>query len=150
MKERALKPDKIKILNFSIIKGAIENPFDFDNSVVAGYDFDMDYEVGFNIDEKLAKTDFQVDIKTQSETHQDEAKGLFHFSFVFSIENMEELVKKKKKVDTVQIDANLGNALASITYSTSRGILMTRFQGTLLKDFVLPVIDPNNLVNKEE
>jgi hypothetical protein len=43
---------------------------------------------------------------------------------------------------------SLGNALASITYSTSRGILMTRFQGTALSDFILPVINPNNLLEK--
>ncbi|MNY64312.1 hypothetical protein D3C86_2014030 [compost metagenome] len=50
--------------------------------------------------------------------------------------------------ETITIHPALGNALASITYSTSRGILMTRFQGTVLSDFILPVIDPNSLLEK--
>ena len=50
------------------------------------------------------------------------------------------------KEEEITIDANLGNALASISYATSRGILMTRFQGTALEDFILPVIDPNDLL----
>lgn len=35
------------------------------------------------------------------------------------------------------------------TYSTSRGILMSRFQGTVMKDFILSVVDPNTLWNKQ-
>jgi hypothetical protein len=45
------------------------------------------------------------------------------------------------------LDPDLGNALSAITYSTARGILLTRLQGTAFQDFILPIINPNNLLN---
>jgi len=41
---------------------------------------------------------------------------------------------------------SLANAIASISYSTARGIIVSRFQGTALCDFILPVISPNDLL----
>ena len=63
------------------------------------------------------------------------------------MDNIEEQ-KTKEKDEIITVHPALGNALASITYSTSRGILMTRFQGTVLSDFILPVINPNDLLEK--
>jgi hypothetical protein len=48
----------------------------------------------------------------------------------------------------INLLGGLGNALASITYSTTRGILMTGFQGTALCNFILPVKDPDELLNQ--
>ncbi|GAA4932791.1 hypothetical protein GCM10023314_01460 [Algibacter agarivorans] len=149
MSDRKLIPEKIEIFDFKIIKGQIESPFEFDNSLVKGHDFNLSFETAMNIEEKMVKADFIVSIKTQSEKNStEEAQGNFHFVFIFHVENMEDLVEKngKNNPDDFKVDGALGNALASITYSTSRGILMTRFQGTSLENFILPVINPNDLL----
>jgi hypothetical protein len=65
------------------------------------------------------------------------------------VENMEELLEADEK-NKISYDAALGNAIASIVYSTSRGILMSRFQGTVFADFILPVIDPNQLLDMKQ
>jgi hypothetical protein len=148
MSANMLKPDKIEIVDFKIIKGQINSPFDFEIEKVEGHTFNVDFELGFNLEDKLVKADFLVNVETKSiEEEIEEAVGAFSFVYVFYVDNIEELTTLEKD-QTVALHPSLGNALASITYSTSRGILMTRFQGTALSDFILPVINPNNLLEK--
>ncbi len=71
----------------------------------------------------------------------------FHFVYVFHVENLQELAIPDENKG-ISLNGGLGNALASITYSTSRGILLTRLKGTGLENFILPVIDPNSLLKK--
>lgn len=144
MAKNELKPEKISIKDFKIVQGQIESPFDFDDLNIKGFQFNIDYHTGFNLEDKLSKVDIKISVQSESKIEQEEAKGMFHFVFIYNIENLEELIIKQKN-DIAKIDANLGNALASITYSTSRGILMTRFQGTVLSEFILPVVNPNDL-----
>lgn len=144
-----LQPEKIEIVDFKIIKGQINSPFDFEIENVEGHTFNVDFELGFNLDDKLVKADFSVNVETKSkEDDIEEAVGVFSFVYVFYVDNIDELTTLEKD-HTVALHPSLGYALASITYSTSRGILMTRFQGTALSDFILPVINPNNLLTNE-
>lgn len=146
-----LKPEEISIENFKIIEGQINSPFEFNNDLIKSHKFEVSLKLAFNIDDKLAMADFTVEIETQSDGNKEEARGFFHFIFLYRITNLEELVTLQESEgesdeSSAICHASLGNALSSITYSTSRGILMTRFQGTALKDFILPVKDPNDLL----
>jgi hypothetical protein len=146
MSANLLQPEKIEIVDFKIIKGQINSPFDFEDAKVQGHNFNVNFELGFNIPDKLIKADFSVNVETNSENETtEEASGAFSFAFVFHVNNIDELTKVEKD-NTITISPALGNALAAITYSTSRGILMTRFQGTILSNFILPVINPNKLL----
>jgi len=115
---------------------------------VDGYESDISFDMSFNLEENLAKADFKVKVETKSSNGQgQETKGAFHLVFVYRIENLMELVNTiDKKEEFLDVNPDLSNALASVTYSTARGILMTRFQGTMLSDFILPVIDPNSIL----
>lgn len=146
MSANLLHPEKIKIVDFKIIKGQINSPFDFDEEKIQGHDFNVNFELGFNILDKLVKADFSVNVITNcGEKGKEEASGSFSFVYVFHVDNIEELTNLEKD-NSITISPLLGNALASITYSTSRGVLMTRFQGTILRNFILPVINPNDLL----
>ncbi|UFH34981.1 hypothetical protein [Flavobacterium acetivorans] len=148
MSANILQPEKIQIVDFKIIKGQINSPFDFENEKVVGHTFNVDFELGFNLGDKLVRADFSVYVETKSDIDTiEEAVGNFSFVYVFYVDNLEELTTLEKE-ETITVHPALGNALASITYSTSRGILMTRFQGTVLSDFILPVINPNDLLEK--
>jgi hypothetical protein len=148
MSANILQPEKIEIVDFKITKGQINSPFDFEIEKVEGHTFNVDFKLGFNLVDKLVKADFSVNVETKSNAEDtEEAIGTFSFVFVFYVDNIEELTTLEKD-QTVTLHTALCNALASITYSTSRGILMTRFQGTALRDFILPVINPNNLLEK--
>lgn len=129
-----------------MIKGQVDTPENFDISKVIGHELDNSLQLSFNLDDRLAKADFTVSMKTDSKgENETEATGNFHLIFIFRIENLEELVTHEKN-NRLNLNPVLANALSSITYSTSRGILLTRLQGTALQNFVLPVINPNKLL----
>lgn len=145
-KQRLLQPEKIQIVKTTIVKCYIDSPFGFIAEKAKGYDVHRDFKLGFNLEDKLVKADFKVEIATKSEgENAEESKGSFHFVYIFYVENLEELAIPDKNYQ-VELKGGVGNALASITYSTTRGILFARLKGTSLENFVLPVIDPNNLL----
>lgn len=142
-------PEKIALIDFKMIKGQVNTPENFYINKVVGYHLDNSLQLSFNLDDKLAKADFTVNVKTDSKgENESEATGNFHLIFIYRIENLEELtiLKKNKRLN---LNPGLANALSSVTYSTSRGILITRLQGTALQNFVLPIINPNKLLHNK-
>lgn len=141
-----LIPEKIKIINSQIVKCNIDSPFDFSMENIEGHSFDLNFELAFNLDDSLVKTDFVLHVSTKSKEEVElESAGAFHFVYVFHVANLNELAIPDENKE-ISLHGGLGNALASITYSTSRGILLARLKGTGLESFVLPVIDPNSLL----
>lgn len=146
---KKIQPDKIIMREFRLVKGKIDSPFDFKVGDIKSFDFKVDFNTSFNLDEGLIKADFVIDVTTISNEPVTEAFCNYHFVFLFYLENLKEHAQLLENGD---IDWNpyLANAIASISYSTSRGILIARFQGTVMKDFILPVVDPNALWNKKQ
>lgn len=144
MEAKKIQPEKIKLQEFRLVKGQIDSPFDFKVSEIKSFDFKVDFKTGFNLEEGLIKADFVIDVATLSNEPVTEATCNYHFVFLFHVENLSEhtIIAEDNGVDW---NPFLANAIASITYSTSRGILISRFQGTVMKDFILPVVDPNTL-----
>lgn len=141
-------PTKIHFSDFHILKGNIDSPFGFDKEKIKNHNFSVGFDMSFNTKDKLVKADFVVEISTISdETQKEEAKGMFHFVFIFFVENLEELVALKTDLE-LKVEGVLANSLSAITYSTARGILITRFQGTALDNFILPVVNPGDLLKK--
>lgn len=143
-------PEKINLVDCKIIKAQVDMPENFDLNKVAGYKLDNTLQLGFNLEDKLAKADFTINIQSDSKGDNEfEASGDFHLVFIYRIENLEELAVLDKN-NRVDLNPSLANALSSVTYSTSRGILITRLQGTALQNFVLPIINPNYLLRSKE
>lgn len=143
-------PEKLEILEFKYIKGQVDTPEDFDADKVEGNHLSNSIQLGFNIDEKLIKSDIFIEIKTDSKGgNKVEAIGSFHFVYIFRAENLLDLLKIENE-NIVELNPGLSNALSSITYSTSRGILLTRLQGTALQKFILPVVNPDKLLNTKQ
>lgn len=144
-------PEKIIILECKMTKGQVDTPAEFDVHHIKSYQLDNSLQLGFNLEEKLAKAELSIAIKTQSEPvnfTSKEATGTFHFVFIYRIDNLQEFISTDKH--TMNVHPVLGNALSSITYSTARGILLVRLQGTALQNFILPVINPNSLLHNNE
>jgi hypothetical protein len=142
--------DKLSIIELKFIKGQVNAPEDFVIGEIEKYHIENSLQLAFNLKDKLVKSDFKIEIKTESKgTNHKEAIGIFHFIFIFRVDNLDELAKSDKN-NMIELNPALGNALSSITYSTSRGILITRMQGTALQNFILPVINPNKLLNIRE
>lgn len=138
--------DQLHLREFRLVKGQIDSPFEFNSDEVDGYHFEVGFEMGFDIENKLIKADFQANIKTKPAAgYEQQATGYFEFVYIFEVENIKALVVEKSG-NGFEVDSQLANAISSISYSTSRGVLLTRFQGTALANFILPVFDPEKLI----
>lgn len=145
-----IDPEKITLVDFKMIKGQVDTPENFDISKVVGHQLDKSFQLGFNLEDKMAKADFTVSIKTDSRgENESEATGSFHLIFIYRVENLEYLATPVKN-NRLNLNPGLANALSSVTYSTSRGILLTRLQGTALQNFILPIINPNKLLHNKD
>jgi hypothetical protein len=146
-KNNKFDPNKTSIVEFKLVTGQVNTPEDFDQTKVDGHHIDNELQLGFNLDENLVKADFTIEIKTESkEWNQKETLGSFHLVFIYQVENLKELATPDGN-NLIELHPALGNALSSVTYSTARGILLTRLQGTALQNFVLPIINPNTLLH---
>lgn len=146
MPDKIFDPEKIVMIDLLVKRAEIETPEGFDVSKITGYNLDNSLQLGFNIEEKLARTEFQINLKSESNGQNDiEVHGRYTLVFLYLIDNLEELLVQDDKQNSV-INPLLASALASLTYSTARGILMTRLQGTAFQKFILPVVDPSKLI----
>lgn len=146
MEGKKIEPEKIHIVDFKIVRASIDSPWDYELSAVKLFHSEVKFEIGFDVSNLLARTNFIVDVKTDDiNVNTEEAKASFEFIYIFEIENLAELIEVNINNEIEKTDFGLQNALASITYSTSRGVLMSRLQGTIFSNFILPVSDPNKL-----
>ncbi|GAH33667.1 unnamed protein product [marine sediment metagenome] len=81
--------------------------------------------------------------------------GEYGIEFLFEIDNFEEFIEKndeEKHTDGTNdqedsmVSGVLGGTLMGIVYSTARGMILERTQGTYFKGVILPVINPNDLI----
>ncbi len=145
--ENFFDPNKLEITDFKITKGEIDAPFDFDDSAILNFETNMLFDASFDADNKFVKADMGFEIESVSDNDQLESSAKFDFKFVFHVSNLEELIKQKNG-KIIDINQNLIISIAAISFSTSRGILMTRLQGTAMKDYILPVIAPEKLLEE--
>jgi hypothetical protein len=143
-----LDPNKIHLHEFRILQGQVNSPLEFKPNSIVGYKSDVGFEMAFNLDSGVIKSNIQIKVCTDSGgKNKVESDGFFQIVFFFRIEDLESMAKEISK-DELEVHPGLANAISSISYSTARGILLTRFQGTALREFILPVIDPNSLLKK--
>lgn len=63
--------------------------------------------------------------------------GKFQIVYFFEVDELEKSVEEED--GSLQVEAPLAQLLASLTYSTSRGILITKTMHSALEDLILPV-----------
>lgn len=145
MTKSKFKADHITISKIFVKSGSLDNA-SYEGNDPDNYQFSVDFSSAYNIEFKKVMSEIEFEITGKLEDNVI-SKAIYTIVFYFHVENLEELCVKEG--DKQKIDGNLGNALASISYSTSRGLLTARLQGTPLQNFILPVINPNDLLNKK-
>ncbi|HLV41163.1 MAG TPA: hypothetical protein VKY37_02700 [Brumimicrobium sp.] len=144
-KNNAVIPDKIDIVDFTIQNATLKSEFGLNDSTVDSHTLNVGYDTQFNLKDKLIKAVIKIDVVAKKDG-EEVGQGNFEMIFIYHVENLDSLAKEED--NKLIVNGGLSSSLASITYSTSRGILMTRFQGTVLRNFILPVINPNDLLKK--
>lgn len=139
--------DNLSMIDYKIIKGNIDTPEGFNVGDVTGYTVNDNLELSFSPQKKWVKADYSIEVATCCTTSP-AASVFFHFVFIYYVDNFEELTSIKENHE-IEVNPQLVTSIAAISYSTTRGILLTRLQGTVMSDFILPVTNTNNLLNKK-
>lgn len=134
-------------MDFQILNARIQRPENLQIDQIKSFDFETKLDMRFNLEEELIKSILDVEIATKSEPEQEEANTFYQLEFVFKYEGLQEMLMSNEPYEATP-HPHLGNAISSITYSTARGILMARFQGTAFSSFILPVINLNQLLTE--
>ena len=139
--------ENIKILGWKLLLEQINSPLDFDTSLISWHGFHVDMNLDIDPDDDILKADLRIEVITESEgDNMEEAQAVFHILYFIRVEDISEFTISRE-AEKIVLHNDLGNYIAAITYSTSRGILLSRVVGTALKDFILPLIDTDSLIS---
>jgi hypothetical protein len=148
MKDTVLvKPELMHLLNVDILKARIHSDYESLKEENTEFQYHMSLLYGFNNAEKMVRCEVEINVEKKSEEGRIIAESSFTISFVFQIDNFDELVENKE--GGIVFNYAMAASLAGIAFSTTRGILLTRFQGTMFKDFILPIIDPKKMITEQ-
>lgn len=150
-KSTNVDPDKIHLLDVKIVKGNVDAGNDLVEDRLHSFGIHFDIKDSFQLKEKLAR--FLFTTKFNGLDKKDKQLPLsaeFSFDFVFKVDNLEDYIANLDQGNnTVEVSSALGHVLIAIVYSTARGIILTRTQGTVIKNgILLPVINTQRLLQK--
>lgn len=138
--------NKVRIDHILITNVSIENPDNLSELVKGHHEFDLSYgfDPALNVGQKKVRFIFNSDIEVLGNSrNRIGVSAKFTIVFIFSVDNLDELAFRQGALADANPD--LMTALASITYSTSRGIIYTKCQGTIIEKFIFPTISNTKL-----
>jgi hypothetical protein len=143
--ERKIDADKIHILAIKTLKGNIECLAEDDTNKISGHLFSFKLDTGLATESRLVGMKLLVDIKAIDKQEKElTITGSYTHEMIFKIGNLDDFILKEEGKE--KLDAGLGSTLASIIYSTVRGIIYNRTQGTSIGVVILPVVAPLKLM----
>ena len=152
MKEgRIIEPDKIHLVRLQTLKGTISNEVATTDAPVKQYDFNFDASIGVNGKDRVIGVKLSVVIEGLGPDKQKlSVAASYTHELIFVIDNLDDFTDPVENAPEPRVDRIMLATLVGIAYSTVRGIVYTRTQGTELKGILLPVIDPKKLLKSEE
>jgi hypothetical protein len=149
MEEIKFTAEKLHFINFEVQSASIESPPKFRIDEVVNHEFTVSFNIGFDLEAAILRADLTIEVVTESDgKNEKEANGSFHLVAYYTIENLKELVRING--DSYDVDGIMATNIAAITFSTARGIIYTRFQGTALRNFILPIVDPKSMLESSK
>lgn len=143
----SIKPELIHLHSLKVYKTLVNASENYIDNPVEIKNISVQYaqNSAFNFEEKAIR--IRLEILMLAVDGEDKEIGLnaeYGIEFHFVVENLDEFVEVEG--DKKSISGMLGGTLMGIAYSTARGIVFDRTQGTHFKGVILPVIDPKELV----
>lgn len=157
--ESLFSTEKIHMLYARILSFAVgyEQEEYFSTEDIISTEFEVNSEESLNPEHKLVmiilRISSHVDFQRDSEKDKIhiEKLGDFRIGFTFLIDNFNELIQGgDTEEDSYQIDSLLLRHLLAMAYSTARGMILVKTTGTILENAILPIIDPQELMEGEE
>lgn len=151
-KNPVVDPQKIHMMGLRIVKSYFEVELEVleDPRDIEYINLGTKSESQFNLEEDYQLFKLFVKIHGLSEDGESIcAKGEYQIDFHYKIDNLMDFVDLEKDSNGFSVKSMLGATIAGISYSTSRGIILDRTQTTDFAGVLLPVIDPNQLLNED-
>ncbi|MDX2429409.1 MAG: hypothetical protein QNK35_00660 [Bacteroides sp.] len=152
-----IKPEQIHILGITVLKTNIIPTQKFLDARKEPENISVGFsqESKFDFDEGVVQMLINIHLIGKDEQDKDIGlEGDYSIEFVFKIESFKDFIIESKEIveakeiSTKEVDGVLGGALLGIAFSTARGIILERTQGTPFQNsgVILPVINPNELL----
>ncbi len=142
--------EEIHFIDIKTIKGNINGSSSIDSAMIHNHHFEFEFSTGLNIEEQIVGLQFVVNIDAVDKNEQRlDVKGSYTHELIFKVDQLRNFLEEKKNDQNETeyfIESSLGSVLVSIAYSTIRGIIFVRTQGTSLGTVILPIIDPKKLM----
>jgi len=142
--------DLVKMDQIVITNAAIDNKAQLSSLEKGKHEFSLTYGfvLGHNISDKKFRVIFSCNINTLNENYENiDVSAKFDIAFLYRIENLDELITKKNEKDQLfEINEDLVTSLTNLSYSTSRGIIYSKCQSTIIKNLILPILSTSKLL----
>lgn len=145
-----IHPEMISILSVKVFKSNFETADEYLNKPEkpSGIEIKLGQNTAYNLEKKNIRIRLLVNLQaTKNKTEKLGLTADFGFEFHIHVNNLVQFIIEKN--ETKLIDRKLGGVISGIVYSTARGIIMERTSTTFFNTVVLPVIDPNLLLENK-
>lgn len=144
--DRIIEPEKIHMVSLKTLKGNINGSSTIEENMITGHTFDFTVGIGVDPDEKVVGLEMVINIRATGKGNEDlGVEGSYTHEVVFQVENLDDFLDLTEDEPPV-IDRIMNATLTGIAFSTIRGIIFTRTQGTSLGTVILPVVDPKKVM----
>lgn len=152
MPQNRINPNLIHLISIRVLKTKLELSKKMLDSPkkIGGFQLETNSESAFNFDDNRMR--FRLFLKLSGRDKNEKPVGIegeYDIEFHYQIENLNDFIIKEEGED-FSVGDDLGGTIAGISYSTARGIILERTNGTDFNGIILPVINPKELlVNKQ-
>jgi hypothetical protein len=145
-----IHPELITILSVRVFRAIQTTAEEFMENPVKpdGFEIKVGQNTTLDVENKNVRIRLNVGIEAmKAESEPIGLSGDYGLEFQIHVENLEQFVTEKD--GRLIIDRKLGGTLIAIVFSTTRGIIFERTSSTLFNGVLLPVIDPNSLLDQK-
>lgn len=143
MNKQNFDANKLKLQHIQIERVHINSAHSHSDEMLS-FTVDTSFNMEVSYETNLIKTILQTSIKPKKEHFQCEA--LFEIAYIFQMAEAERFIQISTDGILEGINADLLNALLSVSYSTARGIVWQQCQNTIFNNVLLPIISPTQLL----
>ncbi|MEX6691274.1 hypothetical protein QTN47_27440 [Danxiaibacter flavus] len=138
----------IMLQDIVVTHAAIDNEKGL-SSLPEGYSvsYTFGFEASISTDNKTLRVVFHCSAEAFTKDKKDSFGVKATFAIIYNflvLQNVESMVRDLGD-DQIEFNSDVLLSLANIAYSTSRGIIFTRCQGTILKKGILPILPTDQL-----
>lgn len=99
--------------------------------------YDLEIVKAFNLEQEVLRLVFTIRLQTAIGGVK-EIKGLYITEHLFQVSGLSGLVNKNG--EEFEVNEDMDDTLTGLVYSTVRGSLHQKFNGTWFADFILPIV----------